>query len=475
VSQLRSQIRPLRAITAAALTAAFLLSSSLASAQVIFNSIANPLPANMPSQPFQAQQVSEFGSGIVFSPGTPRSAASVTIIMSSFGCVNGRWNIDSSSPAQLALTTCVTTPGSTFTHPVTLNVYSVGPLNAVGTLLYTKTQNFAMPYRPSADLTNCTGADTTAGNKGKWFDPITNTCNNGIAFPITFDTLGSPFLPNSVIVTVAYNTSNYGAAPIGAAACGATVAGCFYDSLNVGAQSTIFTVGSYLDPSSVYLSSITPGVYCLAGPDSVLRRDSVCWTGFQPQIRVTATPPGAFHVRYFSNLTLGDSFINITNSGGSILPGNADINNGNICANVYTYSPDEQLVSCCTCQVTPNGLAALSVRNDLVSNTLTPVVPSSVVVKMVATSSNSGACNAATVGTLGSAGLALGMEAWGSTLHVVPGPSGVGVTETPFSLATLTEPELTRMSQLCAFIRANGSGYGVCKSCAIGGLGAKKK
>ena len=50
-----------------------------------------------------------------------------------------------------------------------------------------------------------------------------------------------------------------------------------------------------------------------------------------------------------------------------------------------------------------------------------------------------------------------------------------GVTETRFANPLLTQQEFTRMTQLCAFIRANGSGYGICKSCKIGGLGASAK
>ena len=68
--------------------------------------------------------------------------------MSSFGCESGTWNGSD----------CVTTPGATFSHPITLNIYNVGPSNSVGSLLGTRTQTFNIPFRPSADDTNCTGA-----------------------------------------------------------------------------------------------------------------------------------------------------------------------------------------------------------------------------------------------------------------------------------------------------------------------------
>ena len=192
----------------------------------------------------------------------------------------------------------------------------------------------------------------------------------------------------------------------------------------------------------------------------------------------------SFLVRYASNLAIGDSVVNMTNIGNfsslTGLPGGAQ--NGNICANVYAYSPDEQLVSCCTCVVTPNALNSLSVVNDLAGNTLTPIRPSSMVIKLVASApSASGTCNAATVTRAGSANfLAPGLEAWGSTLHALPATAGsaagtYGTTETPFLKAKFSDAELTRMTQLCAFIQANGSGYGICKSCKVGGLGASTK
>src|SRR5579872_6206580 len=104
-----------------------------------------------------------------------------------------------------------------------------------------------------------------------------------------------------------------------------------------------------------------------------------------------------FQVRYASNLPVGDSVINATNTGASSTVA-FPTQNGNICMNVYTFSPDEQLISCCTCPITPDGLVSLSARNDLISNTLTPGVPTSIVIKLLASTGAPG-CNASTVGT----------------------------------------------------------------------------
>ena len=166
-----------------------------------------------------------------------------------------------------------------------------------------------------------------------------------------------------------------------------------------------------------------------------------------------------FQVRYASNLAIGDSVINMTNTGAT---------GGNICVNVYTFSPDEQEVSCCSCNVTPNALVSLSVNRDLISNTLTPAHPTSVVVKLLATAG--GSCNAATAGS-GASALAPGMAAWGTTLHATPTVGTFAVTETAFTPGTLSAGELARITSLCGFIQANGSGFGICASCRLGGLG----
>lgn len=120
---------------------------------------------------------------------------------------------------------------------------------------------------------------------------------------------------------------------------------------------------------------------------------------------------------------------------------------------------------------------------------MTPIIPSALVIKIVA-SPGGAACTASTAATMnavgGTARLVPGLKAWGTTIHALPVTPGspattYGVTETAFSriLGFPTDhpplAELNRMTQLCAFIRANGSGYGICKSCRMGGLGASAK
>lgn len=189
---------------------------------------------------------------------------------------------------------------------------------------------------------------------------------------------------------------------------------------------------------------------------------------------LTLLPLDAFQVRYVANLNISDAYINLTNVGTV----NGFDPAGRICVNVYAFDPAEELIGCCACEVTPNGLNSLSARNDLISNTLTPGVPTSITIKLVAnypvdTKGARVGCNAA--GVTG-ANLAAGLRAWASTSHALPTtPVTYGMTETPFSPAQLSASELSKMSSYCGFIQATGSGYGICKSCRLGGLGTDKK
>jgi hypothetical protein len=253
--------------------AGLLVSSAGASAAVLYNNIPSPLPGNLPSQGYQATQTAELGGQIQLA-GTERQNATVTIGMSSWACQTG----GSDPPNQ----PCLTSPGSTFTHPITLNVYALGSSNSVGPRLISVTRPVVVPFRPSQDDVNCTGPST-----GAWFDPVQSKCVNGKLFTTSF-ALGDLVLPNKVIVSVAFNTETWGYNPIGT--------GGPYNSLNF-ALTDGFTnpggtppsTGTDPIPTDAYLNSATGGNYCDTGTGgtSVFRLDSGCWTGFQPILSVS--------------------------------------------------------------------------------------------------------------------------------------------------------------------------------------------
>jgi len=182
--------------------------------------------------------------------------------------------------------------------------------------------------------------------------------------------------------------------------------------------------------------------------------------------QVVQAPWDAYQVRYATNFTAGDSVVNLTNVGA--VSGFDPV--GDICANVYVFAEDQQLVSCCACPLTPNHLKTLSATGDLINNTLTPGVPTAITIALLASAQILG-CNAAAVTPQI---LVPGLRAWGTTLHAAPG-GGYNVTETEFAPAPLSVTELAKVTSYCGFIQAIGSGYGICNSCRQGAAGATKQ
>jgi hypothetical protein len=233
---------------------------------------------------FEANSLVELGDhvGLASTSGT---LTSLTVLFASFGCgvSGGAFSND-----------CVTNPGNaTFTHPITAKIYAVNTSSGTpqpGALLATVTQTQTIPFRPSADRVNCTGAQA-----GKWFSPATGACQNAITQLLTFTFPAGTPLPSQVIWTVAFNTTHFGPSPIGPAPCNSSPSGCGYDSLNVGVFS--FTgapyIGTDVDPNGVFLnatnvlrnvaeSTASGGIYCDGGPGGTLRLATPCWDGLRP-------------------------------------------------------------------------------------------------------------------------------------------------------------------------------------------------
>jgi hypothetical protein len=195
---------------------------------------------------------------------------------------------------------------------------------------------------------------------------------------------------------------------------------------------------------------------------------------------------GPFQIRYAANTTVGDSYIDVSNDGASmttttIASGqNTLAVSGSICVNAYAFNADEEILSCCSCPLTPNGLVALSVQKDLLNNTLTGrASPSSIVIKLVATVPQAGVATTGnpcgtSASTVNPLNLAIGMVAWGTSLHANTSSTTTtyALTETPFTVAAPSPAELARLASVCSIAQLQGSGYGICNSCELAGLGA---
>jgi hypothetical protein len=194
-----------------------------------------------------------------------------------------------------------------------------------------------------------------------------------------------------------------------------------------------------------------------------------------------AQSDSGFQVRYAANLNFGESYIAITNTGANgaaLLGPGLGAQVGNICVNVYAFDPNEELISCCSCYVTPDQTVNLGVTRDLTSKTLTGVQPTSVTVKLLATLAGAGtpttACSNSAAGPIAIGAVVNGMAAWGTTLHATPVSGSFATTETSFTPSTLSPGELASITGRCASIIGNASGFGQCSSCKNGALGATK-
>lgn len=211
---------------------------------VVYDGIGPGLPTNVISQPFEAEQVNEFGDLVALGPG-PRNLTKVSVVLSTQACQSG-----SGTPQ------CTTeNPDATFGHPMTLNLYNVaGTTGAptVGSEIASVTHTITLPYRPSAS------AECDEFFPGRWLPeggelPSSPTepgdCATGRAIVVDFAFPAGTVLPETLIWAIAYNTETAGYDPVG-------VDGPI-DFVNVGAESfnPEPAIGTDVDPDVAFISA----------------------------------------------------------------------------------------------------------------------------------------------------------------------------------------------------------------------------
>ena len=184
-----------------------------------------------------------------------------------------------------------------------------------------------------------------------------------------------------------------------------------------------------------------------------------------------AEPADTLKVDYFSNAnTTGapDGTLRVTYPGTVPVPtgtssGTPSGGVPNICAYIAVFDSNQEMSECCGCLQTPDGLATLSVDNDLTSNPLTGKKLATGVVKIVSAQPVANTCPLPAQG--GSMGVVLtpAIRAWMTHIQ----NSNFAITETASQDATLSAAEVHRLGVECASIVIDGSGSGIC-SCGTG-------
>jgi hypothetical protein len=230
---------------------------AFADSTVVYSTLPNPFPPNLPSLGYEATSASEFGGLIQFAGGeSSYSLSNATVAMSN-------WALASDYPS---------IGGSGYYVPLTLNLYNVGAGNSVGSLITSDTVDAFIPWRPAASPGCGSGYLGSAGG-----------CYNGSLSTVTFNLKGVT-TPGQIIYGLAFNTTNYGAKPTG-------VAGP-YDSLNIGLSTTAPTVGSQPLPDTAYWNTTYAGFYTDGGAGGVgtFRQDTE-WTPYSGAIEFDTPEP----------------------------------------------------------------------------------------------------------------------------------------------------------------------------------------
>jgi hypothetical protein len=176
----------------------------------------------------------------------------------------------------------------------------------------------------------------------------------------------------------------------------------------------------------------------------------------------------AYQVAYFSQGGFAN-FMHVINTGQVGSPIDTNTKNGTVCADIYAFDANQEMVSCCSCPITANGLLRREVLVDLTDPglVLTAFPVTTGVIKVVSdTLPASGVCNPGQISAPVNGALRAFMLNGQGVAVILPGPKlGIGPgpsTETSFQPASLTQSEQSFLGNACSFVLYLGSGRGQC-------------
>lgn len=243
---------------------------------MLYSTLPSSIAPNVPSVGFEATSTSELGALISASTGSgPHHLTDATVLMSDWA-KQSDW---------VGVGTTVDGVAGYYV-PLTLNLYQVAALDAVGSLIASVTTTAFAPFRPEKSASCSDDAWLSGG-----------TCYHGIAFTVTFDLTGIT-VPGEFIYGLAYDTTNYGKHPTG-------VAGP-YDSLNFGVTAAAPSAGTSPLPDSEYISSTWSAEYADGAAGGLGTFRNTGFSGESPIIAIEETPePGTLAMFAAAFLAVG--------------------------------------------------------------------------------------------------------------------------------------------------------------------------
>ena len=184
---------------------------------------------------------------------------------------------------------------------------------------------------------------------------------------------------------------------------------------------------------------------------------------------------GTYYVDYYSNNAgpvpgAPDQIVRIINVGALGTPLTSPT--GDICANIYVFDNNQELIACCAQRITPNELDSASVGTQLTNNPVTSVVPPAGVIKIALTPPGTKCDPTApltpTVPTVAPDPPAIAALGVVFATHLQVTGGATFVTETGLSPAYLGSNEAQFLPTACSFAKYLGSGKGICTSSVPG-------
>jgi hypothetical protein len=137
---------------------------------------------------------------------------------------------------------------------------------------------------------------------------------------------------------------------------------------------------------------------------------------------------------------------------------NPGVSGETLCADIYVFDDQQEMVECCSCSISADGLLTLSLKNDLTANSLLGTPPDRGVIKILSSREFAGPCQLLDAEN---PFVTPNLRAWMS--HLELGNGVLALSDVRFDRSILSQPEAFFLPQACRFVTDFGGAKGICQ------------